>query len=127
MILDKVSERFIAESPLVVMFRVLLEQSLSAQAVVQLFEKNAQQRYQKECLFSSIVSLVGGVVCSMAKSVHSAYQSTVKQVGVMLSAVYQKLNGIKPQAGEVLVQHGATKAALLAQERETKKITVNFS
>jgi methyl coenzyme M reductase subunit C-like uncharacterized protein (methanogenesis marker protein 7) len=37
MLLDEVFERFMAESPLVVMLRVVLEQSLSAEEVDQLF------------------------------------------------------------------------------------------
>ncbi|NEP54978.1 MAG: hypothetical protein F6K65_41840 [Moorea sp. SIO3C2] len=116
MILDEVFESFIAESPLVVMFRVLLAQSLSAPEVDQLFEANAQKQYHKELLFSSVVSLMGAVVCGIAKSVNSAYQSTAKRVGVSLSAVYQKLDGIEPQVCEALVRHGATQTAELISQ-----------
>lgn len=116
MILDEVFESFVTESPLVVMFRVLLEQSLSAQEVDQLFVENAQKQYQKELLFSSVVSLMSAVVCGIAKSVNSAYQSNAKQVGVSLSALYQKLDGIEPQVCEALVRHGATKAAGLINQ-----------
>jgi len=66
MVLDEVFENFIAESPLLVMFRVLLEQSLSAQEVDQLFLENAQKQYQKELLFSTVVSLMSTVVCGIA-------------------------------------------------------------
>ncbi|MEM9218990.1 MAG: transposase [Cyanobacteria bacterium P01_F01_bin.150] len=113
MILDEVFESFIAKSPFVVMFRVLLERSLSAQAVDQLFAENAQKQYQKELLFSTVVSLMSAVVCGIAKSVNSAYQSNAKQVGVTISAVYQKLDGIEPQVCEALVRYSAAQASAL--------------
>ena len=116
MILGEVFERFISESPLVVMLRVVLEQSLSAEEVDRIFLDNAQQQYEKEVLFSTVVSLMSVVVCGIAKSVNSAYQSNAKQVGVKVQALYQKLNGIEPQVCEALVRHGAAKATSLIEQ-----------
>lgn len=116
MILDEVFERFIEESPLVVMLRVVLEQSLSAEEVDKLFVENAQEQYQKELLFSSVVSLMSLVVCGIAQSVNSAYQSNTKRVGVKVQALYQKLNGIEPQVCEALVRHGVAKAKGLIEQ-----------
>ena len=116
MILDEVFERFITESPLVVMLRVVLEQSLSAEEVDQLFVETAQAQYQKELFFSTVVSLMSLVVCGIAKSVNSAYQSNAKQVGVKVQALYQKLDGIEPQVCEALVRHGAAKAKALIEQ-----------
>ena len=116
MILDEVFERFIEESPLVVMLRVVLEQSLSAEEVDDLFVETAQQQYQKELLFSSVVSLMSLVVCGIAQSVNSAYQSNAKRVGVKVQALYQKLDGIEPQVCEALVRHGVIKAKGLIEQ-----------
>jgi len=116
MILDEVFERFIEESPLVVMLRVVLEQSLSAEEVDKLFIENAQEQYQKELLFSSVVSLMSLVVCGIAQSVNSAYQSNAKRVGVKVQALYQKLDGIEPQVCEALVRHGVSKAKGLIEQ-----------
>jgi len=116
MILDEVFERFIEESPLVVMLRVVLEQSLSAEDVDKLFIENAQEQYQKELLFSSVVSLMSLVVCGIAKSVNSAYQSNAKRVGVKVQALYQKLDGIEPQVCEALVRHGVSNAKGLIEQ-----------
>ncbi|MEM6716074.1 MAG: hypothetical protein AAF827_19075 [Cyanobacteria bacterium P01_D01_bin.6] len=46
MVLTEVFARFIQESPLPVMLRVLLEQSLSSEKVDALFEAQAQRQYQ---------------------------------------------------------------------------------
>ena len=116
MLLDEVFERFIEESPLVVMLRVVLAQSLSAEEVDELFVENAQQQYQKELLFSTVVSLMSLVVCGIAKSVNSAYQSNAKRVGVKVQALYQKLDGIEPQVCEALVRHGVAKAQGLIEQ-----------
>ena len=116
MFLGEVFERFIVESPLVVMLRVVLEQSLSAEEVDRVFLDNAQQQYEKEVLFSTVVSLMSVVVCGIAKSVNSAYQSNAKQVGVKVQALYQTLNGIEPQVCEALVRHGAAKATSLIEQ-----------
>jgi hypothetical protein len=59
MILGEVFERFIAESPFCVMLRVLLEQSLPAKEIDELFEQQAQRQYQRELLFSTVVNLSG--------------------------------------------------------------------
>lgn len=116
MVLDEVFERFISKSPLVVMLRVLLEQSLSAEEVDELFVETAQVQYQKELLFSTVVSLMSLVVCGIAQSVNSAYQSNAKQVGVKVQALYQKLEGIEPQVCEALVRHGSAKAKALIEQ-----------
>lgn len=62
MILGEVFERFVAESPFSVMLRVLLEQSLPAQEIDELFEQQAQRQYHRELLFSTVVNLMSLVV-----------------------------------------------------------------
>jgi hypothetical protein len=105
MILGEVFERFIAESPFCVMLRVLLEQSLPAQAVDELFEQQAQQQYHRELLFSTIVNLMSLVVGGISPSVNAAYQAKAKGIGVSIQSVYNKLNGMEPQIVEALLRH----------------------
>jgi hypothetical protein len=78
MILGEVFERFVAESPLSVMLRVLLEQSLPAQEVDALFEQQAQRQYQRELLFSTVVNLMSLVVCGILPSLNAAYQAFIE-------------------------------------------------
>src|SRR6476620_9057885 len=54
MILSDVFERFAQDSPLTVMARGLLENSLIPRALDQLFEDVADQQYTKKLLFSSV-------------------------------------------------------------------------
>jgi IS4 transposase len=105
MILGEVFERFIAESPFCVMLRVLLEQSLPAEEIDELFEQQAQRQYHRELLFSTVVNLMSLVVCGISPSVNAAYQAKAKGIGVSIQSVYNKLNGIEPQIVEALLRH----------------------
>jgi len=116
MILGEVFERFVTESPLTVMLRLLLEQSLPAEEVDQLFEQQAQQQYHRNLLFSTVVNLMSLVVCGISPSINAAYQAKSKGIGVSLQAVYNKLNGLESQIIEALVRHVVIKAqALIVQ------------
>ncbi len=116
MILGEVFERFVAESPLSVMLRVLLEQSLPADEVDELFEQEAHHQYERTLLFSTVVSLMSLVVCGISPSVNAAYQAKAKGIGVSVQSVYNKLNGLEPQIIEALVRHGARKAQALIEQ-----------
>jgi hypothetical protein len=116
MILAEVFERFVSESPLTVMLRVLLEQSLPSEEVDDLFEHHAQQQYHRELLFSTVVNLMSLVVCGISPSINAAYQSKAKGIGVSIQSVYNKLNGLEPAIIEALVRQGVSKAQALIEQ-----------
>ena len=118
MMMGEVFERFISESPLTVMLRILLEKSLPASEVDQLFEDYAQRQYHRELLFSTVVNLMSLVVCGISASVNAAYQSKTKGIRVSIQSVYNKLNGLEPPIVEALVRHGVSKAKPLIDELE---------
>lgn len=116
MVLAEVFERFISESPLTVMLRTLLEQSLPADEVDALFEQHSERQYHRELLFSTVVTLMSLVVCGISPSVNAAYQSKAKGIGVRVQSVYNKLNGLEPGIVEALVRQSVGKAAALIQQ-----------
>jgi hypothetical protein len=116
MILGEVFERFVAESPFSVMLRVLLEQSLPAQEIDELFEQQAQRQYHRELLFSTVVNLMGLVVCGILPSVNAAYQAKAKGIGVTVQAVYNKLNGLEVQIVEALLRHVVRQVQVLIEQ-----------
>ena len=113
MVLSEVFERFIQESPLPLMLRVLLEQSLSTEKVDALFEEHAQHQYRRELLFSTVVELMSLVVCGISPSINAAYQSKAKGIGVSVQSVYQKLNGLEPPIIEALLRQSVSRAGEL--------------
>ena len=75
MILGDVFERFAQDSPLSVMARGVMENALGPTLIDELFEGVAEKQYTKRLLFSSIVDLMGLVVCRIRPAIHAAYQA----------------------------------------------------
>lgn len=98
------------------MLRILLEQSLSADEVDELFEQQAQHQYHRELLFSTVVTLMSLVVCGISPSINAAYQSKAKGIGIRIQSVYNKLNGLDPGIIEALVRQSVSKAQSLIEQ-----------
>lgn len=64
MYLEAVCERFAQKSPVAVMPRALMENALAPAALDTVFAEHAEQQYERTLLFSSVVDLMGMVVCS---------------------------------------------------------------
>src|SRR3954470_21765561 len=94
--LGEVFERFLQQAPISVMFRALLERALDPDELDRLFEQTATSQYTRELLFSSVVDLMGLVVCGAQPSARSAYLASLGEVSGSLTAVYEKLKGIEP-------------------------------
>jgi hypothetical protein len=107
MLLGQVFERFIKESPVSVMVRGLLEKALCPQILDELFERSAKTQYTRELLFSTVVNLMSLVVCGIHPSVHAAHQASVEKIGVSVTSVYNKINGIEPSTSGELVREVA--------------------
>jgi hypothetical protein len=107
MLLGQVFERFVKESPVSVMVRGLLEKALCPQIVDDLFERSAKTQYTRELLFSTVVDLMSLVVCGVHPSVHAAHQASSQDIGVSVTSVYNKINGIEPSTSGELVREVA--------------------
>src|SRR5436305_7578313 len=111
--LGEVFERFIQQAPLSVMFRPLLEHALAPAEIDRLFQENATRQYTREVLFSSIVELMGAVVCGAQPSVRAAYLNSLGEIAASLSALYEKLKGLEPGVCRAFVRDNAGRLAPL--------------
>src|SRR5512135_2962391 len=107
MMLGQIFERFVQDSPISVMARALLEHALHPDDLDELFYDSRVKQYTRELLFSSLVDLMSLVVCNVRPKVSTAYQAMLDQIGVSLSAVYEKLKGTEPPVCRELVRHTA--------------------
>src|SRR3954449_4924567 len=107
MVLDTIFERFAEQSPVTVMARAALEHSLSPRAIDALFERTAQRQYTRKLLFSTVVDLMGTVVCNVRPAIHAAFQANAESIGVSLRAVYDKIDRTEPGVSAELVRHTA--------------------
>ena len=109
MILSDVFERFAQDSPLSVMAQGVLENALSPRVVDQLFEDVAERQYTRKLLFSSVVDLMGLVVCRIRPAICAAYQARAEVIEASLRAVYDKLDRTEPGISAALVHTTAAR------------------
>ena len=114
--LGDVFERFLQQAPISVMFRALLERALAPDELNRLFEQTATTQYTRELLFSSVVDLMGLVVCGVQPSVRSAYLASLGEISASLTAVYEKLQGIEPGVCRGLVRDTAGRLRPLVRQ-----------
>jgi hypothetical protein len=75
MYLQAVLDRFVQKSPVTVMTRALLENTLAPASLDALFSEHSEWQYERKLLFSSVVDLMGMVVCRLEPSIHTAYKA----------------------------------------------------
>src|SRR3954471_19322895 len=107
MVLDDIFERCAEQSPVTVMARAALEHALAPRAVDAIFEAAAERQYSRTLLFSTVVDLMGSVVCNIRPAIHAAFQAKAESIGVSLRAVYDKLGRTEPGVSAELVRHPA--------------------
>jgi hypothetical protein len=103
--LSPVFKPFVEQSPISVMARGMIERVLNPDFMDQWFEATAKEQYTKDLLFSTVLDLMIKVVSGKYKSVHAAYQALEEDIGVSITSVYNKLNGIEPNTSAELVRY----------------------
>jgi hypothetical protein len=107
MILSDLFERFAKQSPVCVMAQGIMERVLAPSVIDQLFEQASERQYTRTLLFSTLVDLMGAVVCQARPSLHAAYQAKSDKIEASLRAVYDKIDGVETVVSEALVRHTA--------------------
>ena len=107
--LSSVFENFVKKSPISVMARGMMERVLNPQQLDQWFVETADAQYTKDLLFSTVFDIMSQVVCSRYHSVHAAYQASKEEIGVSVTSLYNKLNGIEPGTSAALVRYAGGK------------------
>lgn len=104
MILAKVFDRFARYSPVTVMMRGILEYVFPPSRLDALFREHAEQQYEDELLFSTVVDTLALAVHGTRKSVNAAYQASRDRFTVSVTALYDKLQGVEPQVSQAIVR-----------------------
>jgi IS4 transposase len=105
--LGRIFERFVEKSPVSVMARGLLERVLNPQTINEIFERVADRQYTRDLLFSAVFDLMSQVVCGSHKSLHAAYQASPQEIGVSVTSIYNKVQGIETETSASLVRYSA--------------------
>ncbi|EPX63601.1 Mobile element protein [Cystobacter fuscus DSM 2262] len=120
MALQAVFERFKKKSPLTVMARLLMQQALSRQWVDEPFEQHRDQQYTRELLFSTVVDLMALVALGLKPSLHAAAQASA-ELGVSLTALYDKVNRTEPPVVQALVRGCGEKLTPVVQSMKAQQ------
>lgn len=117
MLLSEIMERFAKHGPVPLMARIAMVNAFAAGKLDELFRRKAEHQYTRELLFSTVVDLMVPVVCGMRPSVHAAYQASTEEIGVSITSVYNKLNGLEPGVSGALVRETAGRLATAIRSR----------
>jgi hypothetical protein len=108
---SNIFQRFMEKSPVPVMVQVLLERVLNPDKLEALFERATAEQYTRTLLFSTVFDLMNLVIFKTFPSVHAAYREQGEQIGVSITSVYNKLNGIGANTSALLVRDTASEKA----------------
>jgi hypothetical protein len=118
MVFSEIFELFAKQSPVAVMVRATLENSLSGERLDALFAEHARRQRPSDLLFSLVVDLMGTVVCGVRPSIHAAFQARSEEIGVSVKALYDKLRGIEPPVARELVRDASARMAEIVDAAE---------
>ncbi len=113
--LNTMLDRFAEQSPITVMARILMERVFNPDQMDAWFDQTAKEQYTKDLLFSSVFDITSQVVCGKRPSLSAAYQASREEIGVSLTSVYNKLNGIEPQTSAELVRYASQRISPVIQ------------
>lgn len=114
--ISAIFERFVETTPITVMVRAIMERIFAPELLDKLFKEKAEQQYQRELLFSTVVGLMSLVVCGIYPSVSAAYKGFEKVVGVSKVALYAKINGLELQLSQSLVRYSSEELLAIHEE-----------
>lgn len=123
MVFGQILERFVRETPVTAMFRTVMENSFSADAIDTVFADTATRQREGELLFSTVVNLLSLTVCGVRKSVNAAYTAARERVGVSVRSIYNKLNGVETKVSQELVRRTAKRLRKVVQAMGAERPT----
>jgi hypothetical protein len=116
MVLNELLQRFAHECPMPVMARAVCERVLNPKSLDECFEQVTKMQYTRELLFSSIFEIMSAVVFKAFPTVHAAYQVKKCEIGVSVTSLYNKLNGLEPATSRALVRDIAVDMAQMVAD-----------
>ena len=119
--LPSIFQAFIGRSPICVMAHAVLENLFQPERLDKLFERTAQQQYQRTLLFSSLVELMHTVVLGVEPTVYAAYRKRRHTLKVSDQAVYDKLDGMELGLSAALVKDSAQQAESVINELAARR------
>ncbi len=113
---DPMFRAFASARPIATITQMVLRRTLDPDAIDRLFVENAQQQYHRSLLFSALTRLVSGVVLGKHASVNAGYKKMRDQIGVSITAVYEKLQRVEMPIAQQLVRQSYQQTVQICKE-----------
>lgn len=121
MLFEGLFEKFVEESPVCVLHRMLFERVFAPSKLDGLFLDVAVRQYTHELLFSTVVDIMSLVVTRTRSSINAVHRERKAEIGVSIQAVYDKLKGIEPRTSRELVRFTARESRVLLDEMRVSR------
>lgn len=108
MAFDAILQRFMDASPIPVMANALIHRTLTEDKLNACFDRAVDKQYTRDLLFDSVFRLMSLVVTRTFSSINGAYQAHKEDIGVSITSVYNKLNGLETAVSAKLVTDTAS-------------------
>jgi hypothetical protein len=113
---DPIFRAFAAERPFATMTQMVLRRMLDPNDIDQLFEQHAEEQYHRSLFFSALTRLVSGVVLGKHASMNAGYKKMREQLGVSITAVYEKLQRVELPVVQQLVRQSYRQTVEICKE-----------
>ena len=113
---DPIFQSFASERPFATMTQMVLRRMLDPSDIDQLFDEHAEQQYHRSLLFSALTRLVSGVVLGKHASMNAGYKKMKQQLGVSITAVYEKLQRVELPIVQQLVRLSYRQSVKICKE-----------
>ncbi|MEJ2076289.1 MAG: hypothetical protein P8X79_22855, partial [Reinekea sp.] len=100
------------------MARALIERTLTEDKLNQCFERAVNKQYTRDLLFDSVFHLMSLVVTCTFSSINAAYKVNKDNIGVSITSVYNKLNGLEISVSAALVRETASDMATMINQMD---------
>jgi hypothetical protein len=107
---------FATERPFATMTQTVLRRMLDPNDIDQLFDQHAEEQYHRSLFFSALTRLVSGVVLGKHASMNAGYKKMKEQLGVSVTAVYEKLQRVELPVVQQLVRQSYRKTVEICKE-----------
>jgi hypothetical protein len=113
---DPVFRTFATDRPFATMTQMVLRRMLDPNIIDQLFEQHAEEQYHRSLFFSALTRLVSGVVLGKHASMNAGYRKMEDQLGVSITAVYEKLQRVEQTVVQQLVRQSYRQTVEICKE-----------
>ena len=108
------------------MLNAVLERTLSPEKMDRYFEQATDRQYTRGLLFSSIFEVMGLVVFKVFPAINAAYKIKKDNLGVSITSVYNKLNGLELGISQQIVRStGAEHAEIITELKGEKESLIS--